>query len=228
MEIKKNPKVNLENYRGTFMLVGMFVAVIVIYFAVSMSKANVKIQDLEGVNTGKIDDELVAVTRQDLTPPPPPPPPQISEEIEIVDNSVKIINSFDFNTDVDDNTTIDFGDVSFEDPNANSQDDEPIVWAENMPEFPGGEIALRTFIANNIKYPELAAESEIQGTVYVRFVVTKTGKVGEVQVTRGVDPLLDQEAVRVIKKLPDFKPGSQGGRPVNVWYSVPIVFQLSN
>jgi len=211
------------------MLIGLFVTVIITFYAFGMSKANVKIEDLQGVNNGKIDDELVAVTRQDLTPPPPPPPQQqMSEEIEIVDNNVKIINSFDFNTDVDDNTTIDFGDVDFGDPNANDAEEEPIVWAENMPEFPGGEIALRTFIANNIKYPELAAESEIQGTVYVRFVVTKTGKVGEVQVTRGVDPLLDQESIRVIQKLPNFKPGSQGGRPVNVWYSVPIVFQLSN
>jgi protein TonB len=98
-----------------------------------------------------------------------------------------------------------------------------------MPEFiAGGEAGLRQFIAEHIEYPELAQENDIQGTVYIRFVVTKTGTIGDVQVVRGVDPLLDEEAVRVVKSLPKFKPGMQGGRPVPVWFSVPIVFQLNN
>ena len=106
--------------------------------------------------------------------------------------------------------------------------EEPIIIAEQMPEFPGGELALRKYIAEHIKYPDLAMEKGIEGTVFVRFVIEKDGSIGEIQITRGVDPLLDQEAVRVVKSLPKFKPGYQDGRPVPVWYSIPIVFKLDN
>ncbi len=109
------------------------------------------------------------------------------------------------------------------------EDDEPIfILPERMPEFPGGQRLLILYISEHIKYPEQAVKQGIEGTVYLRFVVKKDGSVGEVQVTKGVDPLLDQEAVRVIKSLPKFKPGYQGGRPVNVWYSLPLVFKLSD
>lgn len=229
MEVKKNPKVRLENYRGTFMLTGLIVALIAVTLVFGMSKANVKIQDMQGDMQSNIEEEQVAVTRQDLTPPPPPPPEQVvSEVIEIVDDDVKIEDNFDFDSEADDETSIDFSDIDFSEDDGGDVDEEPVVWAEQMPAFPGGEAALKVFIAENVEYPELAAENDIQGTVYIRFVVKKTGAVGEVQVTRGVDPLLDDEAVRVVKLLPNFKPGMQGGRAVNVWFSVPIVFQLNN
>ena len=82
------------------------------------------------------------------------------------------------------------------------------------------------FIYNNIVYPEEAKEKNIQGRVVLRFVVKYTGEVGNVQVIKGVDPSLDKEAQRVIEKLPVWQPGRQGGKPVNVWYSVPVTFQL--
>ncbi len=113
-------------------------------------------------------------------------------------------------------------------PDLPEEDEEPLIIAEQMPEFPGGELALRTFIAEHIQYPPEAMKKGIEGKVYVRFVVEKDGSVGDVQVIREIDPLLDQEAVRVIKSLPKFKPGYQGGKPVPVWYSVPIVFKLSD
>ena len=99
-------------------------------------------------------------------------------------------------------------------------------YVERMPEFAGGVNSLRAYIAKNIKYPEIARENEIQGTVYVRFVVKKNGEIGEVQIVKGVDPLLDNEAIRVIKSLPKFKPGMQDGIRVEVWYSIPIKFVL--
>lgn len=98
--------------------------------------------------------------------------------------------------------------------------------AEQMPEFPGGEQALRQFIAENIKYPEISQECDIQGTVYVRFVVTKQGIVTNITIIRGVDRLLDDEAIRVISILPNFKPAMQNGKPVNCWYIVPIRIHL--
>lgn len=97
---------------------------------------------------------------------------------------------------------------------------------EQMPQFPGGDAELMKHIQKNLKYPPVAMENNIQGRVVVQFVVTKTGKVGEVKVVRGKDPDLDKEAVRVVKTLPDFIPGKMNGQAVNVWYTLPITFIL--
>ena len=97
---------------------------------------------------------------------------------------------------------------------------------EDMPEFPGGDEALRKYIANALTYPEVAQKKKIQGKVYVTFVVEKDGSVGDVKIARGVDPSLDKEALRVVKDLPMWKPGKQRGEPVRVSYTVPINFAL--
>ncbi len=97
---------------------------------------------------------------------------------------------------------------------------------EEMPEFPGGEDALRSFIARSIDYPVIAQENGIQGKVYVTFVVSADGSVKNAKIARGVDPVLDQEALRVVNSLPLWKPGKQRGKDVNVSYTVPISFVL--
>ncbi len=99
---------------------------------------------------------------------------------------------------------------------------------EQMPTFPGGEAALMKWIDSHIQYPTMAQENNIQGSVLVQFVVTKTGQVGEVKVVRSVDKDLDREAVRVCKSLPKFVPGRQNGQAVNVWYTLPIIFSLNS
>ena len=106
-------------------------------------------------------------------------------------------------------------------------DEEQVFFiVEEMPEFPGGEAALRNFIAQTIKYPVAAQDLGIQGRVYVSFVVSKTGKVIDAKIARGVDPVLDKEALRVVNALPLWKAGMQRGKPVNVSYTVPINFAL--
>ena len=97
---------------------------------------------------------------------------------------------------------------------------------EQMPQFPGGDAALMKYLSNNINYPTVAMENGVQGRVIVQFVVTKTGKVGEVKVIRSVDRDLDKEAVRLCKSLPQFIPGKMNGQAVNVWYTLPITFKL--
>ena len=99
---------------------------------------------------------------------------------------------------------------------------------EQMPTFPGGDAALMKYLSSHIQYPTAAAEKGIDGKVIVQFVVTKTGKVGEVKVVRSKDRDLDAEAVRVCRSLPDFIPGRQNGQPVNVWYTLPVTFKLQN
>ena len=98
---------------------------------------------------------------------------------------------------------------------------------EQMPEFPGGQVELMKFINENLRYPVAAIENGIQGRVMVQFVVKKDGSVDDVTVLHGVDSALDQEAIRVCKTLPKFIPGKQNGQPVNVWFTLPIIFNLS-
>lgn len=102
----------------------------------------------------------------------------------------------------------------------------PFVVVEQMPMYPGGDGELLKFIAENTHYPDSAKSKNIQGRVIVRFIVNTEGRVEEATVLKGVDPLLDAEAIRVVSTLPPFKPGFQGGKPVNVWYMVPITFTL--
>lgn len=104
--------------------------------------------------------------------------------------------------------------------------EEEFVVVEEMPQFPGGNEAMQKYIAENLKYPKTAIKGE-QGRVIVSFVVNKRGKVGDVKLIRSVSPELDAEVVRVIQDMPDWIPGKQRGKAVNVRYTIPIVFKLS-
>ena len=111
-------------------------------------------------------------------------------------------------------------------PNVTDADVYEVV--ENMPEFPdGGMPGLMKYLSANIRYPEAAHKAGTQGRVTVQFVVGKDGSIGNVSILRGVDPALDAEAIRVISSMPKWKPGTQKGEPVNVKYTVPVMFRLT-
>lgn len=115
-----------------------------------------------------------------------------------------------------------------EKPREEKKKEEVFTHVEQMPKFPGGDAELYKFISNNLNYPAMAIENNVQGRVVVQFVVTKDGSIGNVKVVRSVDRDLDNEAIRVCKKLPKFIPGKQNGQPVNVWYTLPVTFKLEN
>ena len=104
---------------------------------------------------------------------------------------------------------------------------EPGIFAEEMPTFPGGSDALLRFISESVKYPLEAVDNGIEGRVTLRFVVSTDGSVKRVEVLRSVHPVLDAEAIRVVSALPKWKPGKQNGKPVPVWFSVPVNFKLN-
>jgi TonB family protein len=135
-------------------------------------------------------------------PPPPPPPPPT--ESAVSKNNI----------------------ISETASSAKKAEEVPFTVVEEMPMFPGGDAALLQFIANNTSYPEDSKSKNIQGRVIIRFCVTADGGVSQIAVLKGVAPDLDAEAMRVVKSLPEFKPGKQGGKPVPVWYMVPITFTL--
>ena len=97
---------------------------------------------------------------------------------------------------------------------------------EVMPQFPGGQIAMLQYLMKNIKYPEQAVKEGIQGRVTVRFIVEKDGSISDVKPILSVHPLLNKEAVRVVKSMPKWSPGKQNGKPVRVRFNLPVMFKL--
>jgi len=97
---------------------------------------------------------------------------------------------------------------------------------EAMPTFPGGDIKFLKFIKTNIQYPQKAIEEKIEGKVICGFIVNEDGSVSNVEILRGVHPLLDAEAIRIVKLFPKFNPGMQNGKPVKVKYTIPVPFIL--
>jgi periplasmic protein TonB len=106
--------------------------------------------------------------------------------------------------------------------------EETFVIVEKMPEFPGGQAALMQYLSSNIKYPEECRKMGVEGKVFVKFIVDATGNIINVQVLRGVvdGKLLEKEAMRVVQSMPKWKPGTQGGKAVSVYFTLPISFKL--
>jgi len=178
----------------------------------------------------------------EIAVPPPPPlkssikftPPVIKpDEVVVVENEVKTQQELNEAekaisiADIEGTDEVNGVDIATLDENqAITQEvvEEVYGAVDQMPEFPGGEMALRKWISKHIIYPKIASDKGIQGKVYINFVVEKDGSISNVRVLQSVDPLLDKEALRVINNLPRWRPGLQGGEPVRVSYTVPINF----
>lgn len=105
--------------------------------------------------------------------------------------------------------------------------DEIIDFASEKPEFPGGHSAMFKYFQNNVRYPSIAREEGMEGTVVLRFTVTKKGQIKDIKIVRSVAGGCDEEAIRVVKDMPSWKPGKHNGQFVNVAYNLPIKFKLS-
>ncbi len=225
MELKKNPKSDLERWKSMFFQIGLVVSLGVILFAFNVTQRQSAVDELGRLTDVDFEDEDIPVTRQDKPPEiKPPPPQQVVEVLNIVDDETDIEDELEVeDAEADQDTQMEV--VIIED---DEEDEEAQIFfiVETMPEFPGGDLGLRKYIATHVKYPNIARENGIEGKVYIRFCVTSRGTVEKVSLARGVDPILDKEAVRVVKSLPKWKPGEQRGKKVNVWYTVPINYQL--
>ena len=226
IENKKNENANLENKRSMFFLTGLVLALGVVFMAFEWksSKAN------DVMVLGETDfapEEYVFIPS---TPPEKkePPKPIIQVPVfDIVDNDKQVDDIEMFFEEPDDPSCIDFNNLIFQNSNSPiDKEEEIVIIAEEMPEFPGGERALVNYLAVNVKYPLIAQENGIEGKVYVSFVIDENGNVYDVNILRGVDASLDNEALRVVKGMPKWSPGKQGGKPVKVRYNVPIYFEL--
>jgi len=228
MELKKTPKADLELKKNVFFMLGLVVSLGIMLVAFEWTAKPEKADSLGTIGAVNVEEEIIPITReQEIKPPPPPPPPQVIEVLNIVDDDVDIDDELKIeDSEADDKTLITVAPVVSVAKEEEEETAEVFFIVEDMPEFPGGEMALRTYIANAIKYPVIAQENGIQGKVYVTFVVGKDGSVSNATIARGVDPSIDKEALRVVNALPKWKPGKQRGKPVNVSYTVPINFVL--
>ncbi|MBX2959630.1 MAG: energy transducer TonB [Flavobacteriales bacterium] len=222
MEPKKNPKADLEKLRGTFMAAGLLISMVATYVIINLKFYEVSASELGQLVVEQVEEEIIPVTQQNTPPPPPPPPPAAPEIIQVVDNEVEVAEVQMVDTEADATTVVEEFAVVEE-----VVEEEIFTIVETMPEFPGGgQEALFKFLQKEMKYPQVAKENGIQGTVFVNFVVGQDGKIRDVKVLRGVNKMLDDEAVRVVKAMPSWKPGKQRGKPVSVSYNLPIKFTL--
>src|SRR6056297_630602 len=220
MEEKKSKKSNLEDKKILFLEVGLVLVLGIVLLAFEWGTPESNRNSLGDVNMDEQFEEEMINTFQEEEPPPPPEekkepePEQVIEELNVVEDDEED-SEIDISSEADEKTEIDIDMSSFEEE---EEEVEPISFAvvENKPVFPGGDAALMKFLGSNTKYPEIAKENNIQGRVFVQFVIDANGNVTNVSVARGVDPYLDKEAKRVVKMLPDWTPGRQRGKAVPV------------
>ncbi len=178
-------------------------------------------------------------------PPPPPPPPkkeppkppqtQFTPPVIKKDEEVKKeppkVEDIQTNTGTetvkgDDKGYVPQIDEPPQQPAVDPEEGKVFSFVEQSPSFPGGEAALMDFLRKNIKYPPIARENGVEGRVLISFVVDKNGNIKDITVKRGIGSGCDEEAIRVVKMMPDWKPGKQNGKSVNVMYNLPISFKL--
>lgn len=222
MEIKKNPKKDLELSKNIFFQAGLVFALFVVFVAFEWKTYDkVAESDLDLAPVFVIEEEI-EITRPEE---PEPPAPQVPE-IVVVEDDEEITDEIEFVEDLGQaikEVVVQRVDVEV------VEVVEPEIFriVEEQPEFPGGESKMMEFLARNTVYPEIAKQSNIQGVVHVQFVVEPDGSISNVTVLRGIGGGCDEEAIRVVKSFPKWKPGRQRGKPVRVYFNLPFRFVLN-
>ena len=233
MQLKKNPEADLNKNRNLYFVIGLTLVLGVTWAAVEYKSYERKI-DLTNGDMLVDDEEDVPITEQLKTPPPPPPPPPPAPEvIEIVEDEEEVEETVIESTESDEEMVIE--DIVVEDDFDDI--DVPFAVIEDVPIFPGCESVAKSqrracfqeqmnkHIRKNFRYPDIAQEMGIQGRVYVNFIISKDGTITNIRM-RGPDKNLENEAARIIGRLPKMTPGRQRGRAVRVPFSIPITFRL--
>jgi periplasmic protein TonB len=221
MHPKKAPQKNLERLKGAFFQIGLIISLVAILLAFQW-----KVYNRSEIIIPHATEIIDVIEMIPITIPKPPPPTDLAQ-IDIVKNNEPVeIPELKFNTEGTEKLVIaDLPPVlqvpeKCEDPNT------IFVAVEQMPEFPGGNRVLFEYLSKNVKYPRLAQEIGIRGTVYVSFVVEPDGSISNVKVLRGIGGGCDEEALRLFSNMPRWQPGMQSGRPVRVSFSASITFRL--
>lgn len=222
MDVKKAPRCDLENKRSVFLQIGLIVPLALSLIAFEWSSA-VEAVGLDFYGTEvDVPVEIIPITIRNEEVKPSMP--RSVDFLLIEDNHTELEVTLDLGTsDLESGANWDW--TAIEGPA--EERDEIHILADEMPEFPGGEKALFQYLSSSIRYPKDALRNDVEGRVYVEFVVDRYGKITRVNLKRGMHPSLDQEALRVIEGMPDWKPGVKDGKFVSVLYTVPINFQIA-
>lgn len=225
MEEKKSPKANLENKKLMFIQIGLIISLAVAWSVFEMKSYDKREIDESLLRqTELLPEEMVEITKQEEPKPQPVEMPKTTTQLEIVEDDVEV-EDIEINAEMDQNEVVEeYVAPEIEEEEVVEQEIFQIV--EEMPSFPGGEQKLMEYVGKNVKYPQIARESGIKGRVFVSFVVEPDGSVSNVKVLRGIGGGCDEEAMRVVKSMPKWKPGKQRGKAVRVSYMLPVNFQL--
>lgn len=227
MKPKKYFKVDLEWRKPLFFQIGILTSLVIVLAVFELFGSSEK-EVVEFSYEGTIiPEETIIQTKHDKVAPPPPAPENIStSELKIVADNIKINTEFEFDAEADESMkTPEIEYVGYMEEE-DAKEPEIFRFVEEDPAFPGGEEALQKFFAENIVYPRVAREAGADGRVMVSFVVEPDGRITNVKVVRGRIQALDDEAVRVTKMMPPWKPGKQRGKAVRCQFTVPVVFML--
>lgn len=226
MEVKKNPKVDIENKKGIFLEVGMILALglCIVAFSVGQEKKTIEIVEVSGP---EIEQELMDVTKVEEPKPQEAPVKQsvklITNMINVVKNDVQLDDSFDFQDFEEEEVVI--ADIEVEEEEI--VEEQAFVKVEKMPSFMGGDLnTFRAWVSGEFKIPAIAAENGIQGRVVVKFVIEKDGTIGDIMFLQSPDKVYEDEVRRVLKKSPKWTPGRQRDQIVRVYYILPIDCRL--
>lgn len=238
MKEKKNPRYNLENYKFIFFLLGLVITMSVVIWLFNYKFYDQPIEFTEEMDRIYTEEEIIPITVQKLPEAPPPPIPEV---IEVVSDEVELEVELDIaSTDTDQEEAVEWEPVDVvEEEEEVSEEVLNFAVVERVPVFPGCEGAnnneerkacfqtkLLQHVVENFKFPQQARELNLQGRVYVKFVIEKNGRVSNIEVLRGVDPLLDNEAIRCINTLPIITPAKQRGKPVRMSFVLPIYAKM--
>lgn len=239
MEPKKNSKANVGRNSSLYFAIGLALMLLLTNLAINHKTYDKSETDIGMVNMDEELEEEIPITEQIQTPPPPPPPPAAPEVIEIVEDEEEVEETVIESTEADQETEIvEVEEVVVEE--VEEDIDVPFAVIENVPIFPGCDRgdnnAKRACMSKKISQfvnkkfnTELASDLGLSGRqrINVIFKIDKTGSVTGIR-ARAPHPGLEKEAKRVIGLLPKMKPGKQRGKPVNVPYSLPIIFQVQD
>jgi protein TonB len=227
MERKKTNRANLENKKVIFLQVGLIAALSLCLLAFEWRTYDRLVFEKPASDWSAVD-ELLPINTEQRKPLPPPPVARPVYTINIVDKPDALPDDF---TIFDASITEDWQNpVVIPLPEEVSNPAEDSVYnrhtLETQPEFPGGEVALYEFLYRNIKYPKMAVEAGIQGTVFVGFVIEKDGSISNTWIERSPNGLLSDESERVVAAMPPWSPGKQSGVPVRVRFILPVKYKL--
>lgn len=227
MEEKKTSKADLENKRLIFTEIGLVIGLALMLFAFEWKTYEKSVVEVTSRQVENVSEDIIPITEQKVKPPPPAPVKQVVK-INIVDDNITVDEDITIDVEANENTQVEayVAPVKGIAEEESAEEAQIFMVVESMPEYPGGEPALYAYLSENIKYPQMAKESGIQGRVFVTFVVERDGRVTDVRVLRGIGGGCDEEAIRVVEGMPKWTPGKQRGKSVRVQYNLPVKFTL--